>query len=365
MDILKSLRIPYISPYATSLHSSQWCADLSPSSITSINTLPLVYTCYLAQHDLAFELPTSNLQIRLDTREDGPHYTFPARDARFQQIRRLLYDILTSNGWGISDQYPVAVRATVKEWVGNGEDFWSIFEMKDGFQGICPSKGEDDQGVERVFEKEVRWLVGTCVGNEVRRLWEMKVRAEREVEDKRVFVDEYLALLGVNDGGCGSSEEEENGDEDGMSVDYSSSVYSELVEDEMQLDENEEEGYVLEEPESRRLSSVHTSGHSDASHSSSNRTHTRRDSGISLSSGLHAQSEGRNSSHEPLQAVQAAAASPALAIRVPGGKLLTVKPLQHYSTEPVDRKSSLRKMFGKIIKSTRSKKGSVLRSETY
>lgn len=149
---------------------------ISTTDTDSTHTKPLVYDRYLKQHGWDFQLPSTDEEIRTATREGGTHYGFPDDDARFQTIRRLLYDILTSAGRSICIDHPVAVRATVKGWVQAGYYFKQLFDVKDGFKNICPRYGDDDKGRKVHITRRVRENIATCIQEEVQKLWDLRVK---------------------------------------------------------------------------------------------------------------------------------------------------------------------------------------------
>jgi hypothetical protein len=155
----------------------------------SITQNSLAYDRFTHPKWCAFNVPATDDLIRADTRAGVPKYPVPDEHDGFTIVRRYLYNVLTSTGWGISDKYPAAVRCTVESWYGNGGFFRAQCEEKDGLRRLCPGDGKDDQGVEVGFDDKLQERIRNCVRYESSLL----VQKEEDMEDAASVAGSYAA----------------------------------------------------------------------------------------------------------------------------------------------------------------------------
>jgi hypothetical protein len=161
------------------------------SSISQISVTEnkLAYDRFTRPKWCSFNVPATDDLIRADTRAGVPKYPIPDEHDGFIIVRRYLYNVLTSTGWGISDKYPAAVRCTVESWYGNGGFFRAQCEEKDGLKCLCPGDGKDDQGVEVSFDEKLQERIRDCVRYESRIL----IPEEVDIEDAASVAGSYAA----------------------------------------------------------------------------------------------------------------------------------------------------------------------------
>jgi hypothetical protein len=161
----------------------------SSISQISITANKLAYDRFTHPKWCSFNVPATDELIRADTRAGVPKYPIPDEHDGFIIVRRYLYNVLTSTGWGISDKYPAAVRCTVESWYGNGGFFRAQCEEKDGLKCLCPGDGIDDQGVEVSFDEKLQERIRDCVRYESRIL----IPEEVDMEDAASVAGSYAA----------------------------------------------------------------------------------------------------------------------------------------------------------------------------
>ncbi|KAF2703645.1 hypothetical protein K504DRAFT_463373 [Pleomassaria siparia CBS 279.74] len=135
-----------------------------------------------------FALPPTDTGIQAATHNPATLFKFPQDNDGYVKVREFLFHVLTLEAWGLSSEYPQAVRATVEAWVGTG---WCLRRMIEdergggGFQGLCPEVGRRGERI----EGRVRRAVGECVRREVERLLGLSGGGSFcEVEEEEVVV---------------------------------------------------------------------------------------------------------------------------------------------------------------------------------
>lgn len=124
--------------------------------------------CDKSAEKVAFQAP-SDRDIRADTRTYDVDVQFPDDNDSYDTVRRFLYRILTSSGWGISEKYPSAVRATVNDWYGTGYYLRLRYSNND-LKDICPATWMEHQGhrnLPEAIDRRLRDMVASCVIHEV------------------------------------------------------------------------------------------------------------------------------------------------------------------------------------------------------
>jgi hypothetical protein len=149
----------------------------------------LAYDRFTQPKWCSFSVPATDDLIRADIRASVPEFPVPDQRDGFTIVRRYMYNILTSTGWGISDKYPAAVRCTVQSWYGNGGFFRAQCEKRDGLKWLCPGEGKDDQGVEVSFDDQLRERIRECVRYESSIL----MQEETGIEDAVSVAGSYAA----------------------------------------------------------------------------------------------------------------------------------------------------------------------------
>jgi hypothetical protein len=110
-----------------------------------------------------------------------------------------LYDVLTGTGWGISDKYTAAIRATVEGWYGHGGYFRAQCAAQDGLLDLCPKIGKDENGNEVSFDERLREQIKECVRYESSVLLHREVKLEDATLAEDTYVDATTPDVAVQD----------------------------------------------------------------------------------------------------------------------------------------------------------------------
>ncbi|ORY18320.1 hypothetical protein BCR34DRAFT_660306 [Clohesyomyces aquaticus] len=120
-----------------------------------------------------FQCPRSDKGIRGRTHTTAKvPLTLPSPNDGYHTVRRFIFNVLTLRHWGISQNHPAVVRATVEAWIGTGSYLLHCYEQSD-LGDICPP---------RVFSEawgtpdpvsvpaRLRSLVAYCLAEEIGRI---------------------------------------------------------------------------------------------------------------------------------------------------------------------------------------------------
>jgi hypothetical protein len=170
---------------------------------------PSARTRPISSHEMG-SVPSTVFRQSDSPREGIPAYDLPNQNDGFTVVRRYLYDVLTKTGWGISDECPAAIRATVEGWYGHGGYFKAQCAAEDGLSNLCPIVGQDGEGKEVSFDERLREKIRDCVRHESRVLLCHEDRLQDSISEADTCVDDATLDIIVQEKCCHDNDEKKD-----------------------------------------------------------------------------------------------------------------------------------------------------------